>query len=58
MDGKLKIDESMDSKEVLSKEKWNKVRERLKNILQKKLVRNRKYVAKGRERDVWSYLKK
>lgn len=35
MIGKLKIGESMDSKEVPSKEKWNKVGERLKNTLQK-----------------------
>jgi len=31
MDGKLKIDGRMDSKEVLSKEKLNKVGERRKN---------------------------
>lgn len=35
MDGKLKISGYMYNKKVLSKEKWNKVGERLKNTLQK-----------------------
>lgn len=34
MGGKLKVGGSMDSKDIFSKEKWNKVWERLKNTLQ------------------------
>lgn len=34
MDGKLKVGGSMDSKDIFSKEKWNKVGERLKITLQ------------------------